>query len=57
MKIKDFVDDETKRKLYAMDKPVKKKRKEKITRRDLIELMGINRDIYKRGKGGAWRRK
>jgi hypothetical protein len=34
----------------------KKKRKEKLSRRELIELMGVNRDTYKRVRG-AIRRK
>lgn len=31
--------------------------KEKLSKHDLRELMGTNRDTYKRGRGGAIRRK
>jgi hypothetical protein len=37
-------------------KSIKKKRKEKLSRRDLIDLMGMNRPTYKRVRG-AIRRK
>lgn len=36
---------------------VRDKREERLTDRELAHLMGINRDIYKRGPGGAIRRK
>lgn len=36
---------------------INKIRKEKLSKRDLRELMGTNRDTYKRGRGGATRRK
>ncbi|MED4991038.1 MULTISPECIES: hypothetical protein [Parageobacillus] len=29
----------------------KKKRKEKLSRRELLDLMGVNRDTYKRVRG------
>jgi hypothetical protein len=35
----------------------KKKSKERLTVRDLKELMGINRPVYRRAKGGAFRQK
>jgi hypothetical protein len=35
----------------------KKRHKERLTERDLKELMGINRPVYRRGKGGAFRQK
>jgi hypothetical protein len=40
-------------------KRVKKKKipKERLTERDLKELMGIKRPVYRRGKGGAFRQK
>lgn len=58
MRIEHLVDDDVKRKLGYKSKPNKKKRKnkEKLSRREIEELMGINRDIYVR-KGGAMRRK
>jgi hypothetical protein len=33
------------------------KSKERLSERDIIELMGMKRDTYKRGRGGAIRRK
>lgn len=33
------------------------KSKEKLSDRDLRELMGVNRDTFSRGKGGAIRRR
>ena len=58
MRIEHFVSDEVKKTLGYKSKPNKKKRKnkEKLSRREIEELMGINRDIYVR-KGGAMRRK
>jgi hypothetical protein len=43
----------------AKKKRVKKKKnqKERLTERDLRELMGINRPVYRRAKGGAFRQK
>lgn len=38
-------------------KSSKKKQKKKTEKIDWIELMGMNRDTYKRSKGGALRRK
>ena len=35
----------------------KPKNTEKLSARDLAELMGTNRDTYRRGTGGAIRRK
>ena len=59
MRIEHFVSDEVKKTLGYKSKPNKKKRKnkEKLSQRDIEDLMGINRDIYVRGKGGAMRRK
>lgn len=34
-----------------------KKKKEKLSTRDLEELMGTRKPVYKRGKGGAVRQK
>ncbi|MEK4247117.1 hypothetical protein MKZ20_17610 [Psychrobacillus sp. FSL K6-2684] len=36
---------------------IKKKITEKLSRRDLKDLMGCNRGIYARGKGGAFRQR
>ncbi|KAF6601637.1 hypothetical protein V7685_17535 [Bacillus velezensis] len=33
------------------------KKPQKLTERDLENLMGINRPTYKRGRGGAFRQK
>lgn len=49
MKIVDHLDKEQKRKLNQL-----KQNKEKINWHD---IMGMNRDTYRRGKGGAIRRK
>jgi hypothetical protein len=61
MKIEQLIDDEIKKQLSYKTKPVKKRQqkrnKEKLSQRDIEDLMGINRDIYTRGKGGAMRRK
>jgi hypothetical protein len=60
MKIEQLIDDEIKKQLSYKAKPVKKRQqkrnKEKLSQRDIEELMGVNRDIYVR-KGGALRRK
>ena len=34
-----------------------KKRTEKLSERDILNLMGIGRPTYSRGKGGAYRQK
>jgi hypothetical protein len=61
MKIEQLIDDEVKKQLKYKTKLVKKRQqkrnKEKLSQRDIEDLMGINRDIYTRGKGGAIRRK
>jgi hypothetical protein len=60
MEIEQLIDDKIKKRLNYKAKPVKKRQqkrnKEKLSQRDIEELMGINRDIYVR-KGGALRRK
>ncbi|QOY38791.1 hypothetical protein AWH56_005285 [Anaerobacillus isosaccharinicus] len=63
MKLSERLDKTTKNKLNSLkDKPVKRKRKkkkrnvEKLTERDIKELMGQYRDTYER-RGGAVRRK
>lgn len=52
MKLADHLSREQHKKLIKHRH--KKQRKERI---DWHDLMGVNRDIYKRGKGGAIRRK
>lgn len=33
------------------------KQEERLTDRELADLMGVNRDVYRRGPGGAYRRR
>lgn len=41
----------------SKNKPViKPKKKENLSQRDLMDLMGVNKDVYIK-KNGAWRRK
>lgn len=55
MKLSDHLTKEQQRKLNQKIKPQRKrKRKENI---DWKDIMGMNRDTFKRGKGGAIRRK
>ena len=49
-KLRDHLSDDEIKKLKA-------KKKEKLSMLDVMELMGVNRQTYKRGKGGAIRRK
>lgn len=58
MRIYHLIDDETKRKLNAMPvkAPPKQKKQRKFSRYELQELMGVNRDTYKR-KNGRVKRK
>jgi phage antirepressor YoqD-like protein len=37
--------------------PKTKRLKERLTERELKELMGVNRPIYRRAKGGAFRQR
>ncbi|MGG3571064.1 hypothetical protein ABES80_00980 [Bacillus gobiensis] len=41
--------------LATDQKPVKKKHDEKLSERDLRDLMGVDRQILSRGRGGAYR--
>ena len=41
----------------GMDNRIAKKNNEKLSRKDLEDLMGIRRDVFTRGKGGAIRKK
>lgn len=58
MRVIDLVSKEQKKQLQEMShrkkRPSKKKKEEKV---NWQEIMGMNRDTYKRGKGGAIRRK
>jgi hypothetical protein len=42
--------------LKSIKKKPKKKRKEKLSRRELIDLMGVNRPKYKRVRGAIKRK-
>jgi hypothetical protein len=55
-KLSEHLSDKDIKKLKSIKKKPKKKRKEKLSRRDLIDLMGVRRDTYKRVRG-AIRRK
>jgi hypothetical protein len=57
MKLADHLSREQHEKLKRMkqNNKRKKKRKNKPERIDWHDLMGVNRDTYKRGKGGAMR--
>jgi hypothetical protein len=44
-------------KKYKLPKSKHKRRKEKLSHNEILELMGVHRDTYKRGRGGALRRK
>jgi hypothetical protein len=61
MEIEQLIDDEIKKQLSYKTKLVKKRQlkrnKEILSQREIEDLIGINRDIYARGKGGALRRK
>ena len=35
----------------------KKRGKERLTEREIKELMGVGRPVYRRGKGGAFRQR
>jgi hypothetical protein len=54
MKLADHLSREQQEKLKRMKKRKNKSRPERI---DWHDLMGMNRDTYKRGRGGAIRRK
>ncbi|MEG0472646.1 MAG: hypothetical protein RR588_09955 [Solibacillus sp.] len=59
MTIYDLIDDVTRRQLNAM-KPVvhrqKQSHKEKLSQHDLLELMGTNRQTYKKVNGKVKRK-
>ena len=54
MKLSDRLNSNTRTKLKNLSKQPKP---EILTDKDLLELMGVNRDTYARGRGGAVRRK
>ena len=54
MEIYNLIDDDTRDKLNAVHRP--KKNKEKLSKRDLEELMGTHRDTYKRVNGKVKRK-
>ena len=54
MKLSDCLNKKTRTKLKNLSKQPKQ---EILTDKDLKDLMGVNRQTYKRGKGGAVRRK
>lgn len=56
MKIGDQLTNEQMDKLSQINKPKKKRNKQKLSRKEIHDLMGINRDTYER-RGGAIRRK
>ena len=59
MKLADHLDKSTKDKLNSVKKKRKRKKKcnvERFTEKDILDLMGTNRDRYER-RGGAMRRK
>jgi len=54
MKLSDRLNSNTRTKLKNLSKHPKP---EILTDKDLLELMGVNRQTYKRGKGGAVKKK
>lgn len=56
MQLHERLDEQTKRKLNKLKKQTKHKSK-LYSRREVEELMGVNRPTYKRGKGGAIRQR
>jgi hypothetical protein len=52
MKIKDNLSDDDKK----MVENLSTKEEDKLSRRDILELMGANRDIYKRVRGKVRRK-
>ena len=55
MTIYERLDDETKRKLNVVHRPVRKD-KRMYSERELKELMGVNQDTYKRVNGRVKRK-
>ncbi|HLN89025.1 MAG TPA: hypothetical protein VK253_03065 [Candidatus Binatia bacterium] len=57
MKIGDVLSGDTKKAIYNKTKKRRKKKKEKLSFKDIENLMGVHRDRYERGRGGALKRK
>ncbi len=66
MKFADHLSKETNKKLNEIrsssivekqPEPTPKKKTEQLSRKDIEELMGMNRDRFGRGRGGSLRRK
>lgn len=60
MKLQNHLSKEQQEKLKKLkynNKPKHKRKKKKPERIDWHDIMGVNRDTYKRGKGGAIRKK
>jgi hypothetical protein len=57
MKIADHLSTEQKQQLDNMNTPKKKRKKKKEEKVNWIDIMGMNRDRFGRGRGGALKRK
>ena len=57
MKLKDHLTTEQVKQLGKMSNKKKKKKQPKEEKVDWINIMGMDRDRYSRGRGGAIRRK
>lgn len=55
MKISDHLNDNTKKELQKKAKR-RRRKKEKLSFKDIENLMGVHRDRYGRGPGGAIKR-
>lgn len=56
MTIYDLIDDETRDKLNAVHRPSNKHKHEHLSEYDIRELMGMNRDRYKKVNGKVKRK-
>ncbi|WP_155925616.1 hypothetical protein [Bacillus sp. UNC438CL73TsuS30] len=57
MRIADRLSDEQKRQLEKIKSPSNKDNKRKQEKVDWNEIMGVNRDRFYRGRGGAFKSK
>lgn len=57
MKVKDHLRTDSLEKLQKLNKKKKRKKQPKEEKVDWINIMGMDRDRYGRGRGGAMRRK
>lgn len=57
MKSKDVQSVDTKKELQKKAQKRKRRNKEKLSFKDIENLMGVHRDRYERGRGGALKRK